>query len=167
MPPHLITWLLSTLCSSSKVTGADELPEWIAFTGDEKCGHLPAVSDYDSSKHGPRPAAVRRRHDLSFPERETGAYATVDELDMKFDYIAAKPGECVVWSKRTLHMSDPRPLLEKRTVKRKVIQIRVVLRPMDTSQKTLVFNPDHPTNFLLSGWSALRSMRQVRAPSEQ
>jgi hypothetical protein len=61
----------------------------------------------------------------------------------------------------TLHMSDPRPLLEKRTVKRKVIQIRVVLKPADPSQKTFVFNPEHPNSYLLSGWASLFDARTV------
>ena len=30
-----------------------------------------------------------------------GRYETVDELGLSFDYVQAKPGECVVWSKRT------------------------------------------------------------------
>ena len=76
------------------------MPEWIAFTGEGKCGTLPEKGDENGQ---PRPAVVRRMHDLSFPERETGRYNTVDELDMSMDYIGAKPGECVVWSKRCAH----------------------------------------------------------------
>ena len=80
--------------SSSKITGEDMLPEWLAFTG-------PALAGQQGiSGKTERPAVVRRLHDLCFPERETASYATVDELNLKFDYIAAKPGECVVWSKR-------------------------------------------------------------------
>ena len=122
--------------------GTDELPEWIAFSGSKS------------------PAATRRLHDLSFPERQTHAYETLDELKMRMDYIAAKPGECVVWGKRTLHMSDPRPIIEGRTIKRKVIQIRVVLRPKDHNQTSLVFNPKHVNNFLLPGWAALYDARK-------
>jgi len=140
------------IARSPKITGDDELPEWIAFTGEAKAGEAKEGEDK------PRPAVVRRLHDLSFPERQTAAYETVEELDMTFDYVGAKPGECVIWSKRTLHMSDPRPLLESRTLKRKVIQIRVVLKPKDKRQQTLVFNPKHPSSYLLSGWASLRDM---------
>ena len=54
-------------------------------------------------------------------------------------------------------MSDPRPLLEGRTIKRKVIQIRVVLKPRDGA--TMVYNPKHPNSFLLSGWASLYDQR--------
>lgn len=140
------------IVNSSKFSGSDTLPEWLAFTGKGKCGDLAPADQFSA----PRPAVVRRLHDLAFPERATAQYETVDELEMKFDYVAAKPGDCVVWSKRTLHMSDPRPLLEGRTIKRKVIQIRVVLKPADPAQKTMVYNPKHPNNYLLSGWAALQ-----------
>jgi hypothetical protein len=86
--------------STPTFTGKDTLPEWIAFTGEGKCGTLPAASETNGKGSKQRPAAVRRLHDLSFPERETGEYGTIDELDMTFDYVQAKAGECVVWSKR-------------------------------------------------------------------
>lgn len=57
-------------------------------------------------------------------------------------------------------MSDPRPLLDQRNLARKVIQIRVVLRPVDKSLTTMVYNPRHPNNYLLSGWAALGDMRK-------
>lgn len=56
-------------------------------------------------------------------------------------------------------MSDPRPLLEGRTVKRKVIQIRVVLKPK--GQTTMVYNASHPNSFLLSGWASLYDQRTI------
>lgn len=161
------------IARSPTVKGSDEMPEWIAFTGEGTCGELPAKSVGDgapapgvtpstaeatAAAPAPRPAVVRRLHDLSFPERQTAAYDTVEELDMSFEYVGAKSGECVIWSKRTLHMSDPRPILESRTLKRKVIQIRVVLKPKDKTQSTLVFNPNHPNSYLLSGWASLRDM---------
>ena len=152
------------IADTPAVTGKDTLPEWIAFTGDGKCGDLPAVGERSGdgspkSVMKKRPEVVRRIHDLAFPEAETGSYDTIDELKMKFDYVQAKPGECVVWSKRTLHMSDARPLLEERTVKRKVIQIRVVLKPEGADKSTMVFNPDHPNSYLLSGWMSLLDKR--------
>ena len=66
----------------------------------------------------------------------------------------------------TLHMSDPRPILESRTIKRKVIQIRVALRPEGAGESTMVFNPEHPNNFLLSGWASLHDKRKVGAALE-
>ena len=56
-------------------------------------------------------------------------------------------------------MSDPRPLLEKRSVQRKVIQIRVVLKPADQAVTSLVYNPKHANNYLLSGWASLYDQR--------
>ena len=38
---------------------------------------------------------------LQFIVQAESCAETVEELGMSFDYVQAKPGECVVWSKRT------------------------------------------------------------------
>ena len=49
-------------------------------------------------------------------------------LDLKLSYVDAQPGDCLIMSKRTLHMSDPRPHLAGTAVRRLAINMRVVLR---------------------------------------
>ena len=84
------------IAKTAELSGADHMPEWIAFTGEGKCGELPT----NGTAGKVRPAATRRLHDLAFPERVTREYSSVDKLGLEFEYVAAKPTECVIWSKR-------------------------------------------------------------------
>lgn len=44
-----------------------------------------------------------------------------------------KKGDCLIFSKRTLHMSDPRPHLEGASVNRLAMNVRVLVKPRDRS----------------------------------
>mmetsp|Transcript_72348 Transcript_72348/g.143635 ORF Transcript_72348/g.143635 Transcript_72348/m.143635 type:complete len:168 (-) Transcript_72348:154-657(-) len=57
----------------------------------------------------------------------------VSDFELNMSYVDARPGDCLIMSKRTLHMSDPRPHLADRTVNRLAINMRVVLRPPSSS----------------------------------
>ena len=39
------------------------------------------------------------------------AYSSIEQAKLNFQYLAMRSGECLIFSKRTLHMSDPRPHL--------------------------------------------------------
>lgn len=58
---------------------------------------------------------------------------SVDEADLSFKYLDMQPGDCLVMSKRTLHMSDPRPHLRNEKVSRLALNVRVLVRPSDTN----------------------------------
>lgn len=68
-------------------------------------------------------------------------YASLDSLGLQFEYLDMQPGECLVFSKRTLHVSDPRPHLKKQNVPRIAFIFRVVLRPRGSD--TIQFNHRH------------------------
>ena len=73
-----------------------------------------------------------------FREPVLAEYASVEELGLRLEYLAMAPGECLVFSKRTLHMSDPRP---ERT-RRLALNFRVVVRPR--GQAEVAFATGHP-----------------------
>ena len=45
--------------------------------------------------------------EYGFPLR---TYPRIDDAGLQFRYLGMEPGDCLVFSKRTLHMSDPRPM---------------------------------------------------------
>ena len=53
-------------------------------------------------------------------------YASVDDVGLSFEYLAMCAGECLVFSKRTLHMSDPRPHLRGLQTNRLALNFRHV-----------------------------------------
>lgn len=69
-----------------------------------------------------------------------------DEV-LKFEYLDMKPGDCMLMSKHSLHMSDPRPHLlasrKGKTGSRRAVALRIVLKnPSDDG--FLRFNSNHP-----------------------
>ena len=60
---------------------------------------------------------------------ELKRYASLDECALSFEYLACDPGDLLIFSKRTLHMSDPRPhLREHADVRRLALNMRVIVR---------------------------------------
>jgi len=66
---------------------------------------------------------------------------SVDDANLSFKYLAMKPGECLVFSKRTLHTSDPRPHLRGDKISRLAMSVRVIVRA--PGQSRIGFNPTH------------------------
>ena len=91
-----------------------------------------------------------------FHEPLVAEYGSVDELALRLEYLAMQPGECFVFSKRTLHMSDPRP---ERTT-RLALNFRVICRPRGVEH--VAFAPDHPYCTLSPLHRQLK--RRARAP---
>lgn len=72
-------------------------------------------------------------------------YPDVDAAGIAYSYLDMAPGECLVMSKRTMHMSDPRPHLRGICPTRLALNMRVILaQPGDDGSFTLPFQPDHP-----------------------
>jgi len=75
------------------------------------------------------------------PEYPQRSFGSLSEMGLRsVSYLDMKPGDCLVFSKRTLHMSDPRPYLQGHAVTRHAINARVVLRP--EGRRTVNFWPD-------------------------
>ena len=90
------------------------------FSGDHKGGY----TEFEH-KGIPDQTGVRR-----FPLR---GHETYRDTQLSWRYLNMTPGECLVFSKRTLHMSDPRPHLSGRVpvgqLRRLAMNVRVAIRP--------------------------------------
>jgi hypothetical protein len=72
-------------------------------------------------------------------------FPNVDAAGISYSYLDMAPGECLVMSKRTIHMSDPRPHLHGIRPTRLALNMRVIITtPNDDGSFTLPFHPDHP-----------------------
>jgi len=67
-------------------------------------------------------------------------YARWQDANLTFEYLQPKPGEVLVFSKRTIHFSDPRPHLAKLPVDRLVMNMRIIIRDVHG----VPFRPQHP-----------------------
>ena len=70
-------------------------------------------------------------HDASDVEPPLQRFDSLEASGLRFEYLDMAPGECLVFSKRTLHLSDPRPHLDGEDVGRLAMNVRVLLRPAD------------------------------------
>mmetsp|Transcript_16504 Transcript_16504/g.22622 ORF Transcript_16504/g.22622 Transcript_16504/m.22622 type:complete len:390 (-) Transcript_16504:220-1389(-) len=62
---------------------------------------------------------------------------------LQFEYLDMKPGECMIMSKRSLHMSDPRPHLEGIPSNRRAFVLRIILPDKNSKENFLRFNVNH------------------------
>jgi len=63
------------------------------------------------------------------------------DANLSFEYLRPKPGEVLIFSKRTLHFSDPRPYMHGLKVDRLVMNMRVIVKH---PQYGVPFQPNHP-----------------------
>jgi len=75
------------------------------------------------------------------------------ENTLTCQYVDAAPGDCLIMSKRTLHMSDPRPHLVNRQVNRLALNIRVLLRPQ--GQETVPLDTSYELNEMRQNFKQL------------
>merc|ERR1712196_431069 len=54
-------------------------------------------------------------------------YRHVSDCNFTFEYLDMKPGELLIFSKRTMYMSDPRLVLRNLPANRLAMNIRIVL----------------------------------------
>ena len=57
------------------------------------------------------------------------SFNSLQEMGADFSYLDMRPGDCMIFSKRTLHMSDPRPVLKGHAVTRHSVNVRALVRP--------------------------------------
>ena len=75
---------------------------------------------------GSRAGSVRKTlNKYLYAEPTVKVYNSLDDLQLSLEYLAMQPGECLIFSKRTLHMSDPRPHLKNLKVRRLALNMRV------------------------------------------
>lgn len=80
-------------------------------------------------------------HTTEHPEPVLKVYDRLDDCQLGFEYLAMAPGECLVFSKRTLHMSDPRPHMRGERIERLALNVRVLVRK--PGEGTISFVPKH------------------------
>ena len=62
-----------------------------------------------------------------------------DESGLEFQYLDMHAGDCLVFNKRSLHLSDPRPSLSGHPATRLALNFRVVIRGKD--EDTIPYYP--------------------------
>ena len=103
-------------------------------------------------------------HDGRMPETPLKIFSAFNESGLEFQYLDMRAGDCLIFSKRTLHMSDPRPWLAGSSPKRLALNVRLIIRDQD--EDTIPFSPTHrmanfyPMHAGLKHW-ALKQAKQV------
>ena len=153
--------------------GADGFQIWYLLEeNDEEGGNMFMVKTNDLRDDDPSVryfptktgGVVKTIHDSNYPESPLKAFSTFNESGLGFQYLDMHAGDCLIFSKRTLHMSDPRPFLAGRSSKRLALNVRFIVRGED--EDTIPFSPTHisqtvfPMNAGLKHW-ALRRAKQA------
>jgi len=93
---------------------------------------------------------VKTFHDKRFPpECPLKIFASADACGLTFAYLAMQPGDCLIFSKRTLHMSDPRPHLRSEPITRLACEARIIIRPEGTDILPFWYNHPYAEDFPL------------------
>ena len=154
--------------------GADGFQIWYLLEeNDGKGGNMFMVNTNDLQEDDPpvryvpdkNVGIVKTFHDGSVPESPLKVFSTFNESGLEFQYLDMHAGDCLILSKRTLHMSDPRPLLAGNPPKRLALNFRVIVR--DKDEDTIPFWPGHryaklsPMHSGLKSW-ALKQAKQAK-----
>ena len=108
---------------------------------------------------------IKTLHDINSPENPLKLFSSVNDSGLEFQYLDMHAGDCLIFSKRTLHMSDPRPFLAGKPRKRLALNFRVIVR--DKEEDTIPFWPGHvvqklsPMHSSLKYW-ALKQAKQTK-----
>jgi hypothetical protein len=108
---------------------------------------------------------VKTFADVRYPETPLKLFTSANESGLEFQYLDMHAGDCLIFSKRTLHMSDPRPFLAGNPPKRLALNVRLIIREKD--EDTIPFWPGHifqkkwPMNSGLRSW-ALKQVKQAK-----
>jgi len=101
--------------------GGNDLPECFDFKGDGTV-HRELLA----ATHGQIPINIIKN---------------IDDCKFTFKYLDMKAGECLLFSKRQLHMSDPRPTLERKFSNRLAVHMRIIIK--NPGSKSIKFWPNH------------------------
>ena len=98
------------------------------------------------------------------PDIPLKIFSNLTESGLEFQYLDMHAGDCLIFSKRTLHMSDPRPWLAGKPPTRLALNVRLIIR--DKDEDAISFWPGHayqkrfPMNSGLKSW-ALKQAKQA------
>ena len=103
----------------------------------------------------------RVRKSIAGPDIPVKFFSNLTESGLEFQYLDMHAGDCLIFSKRTLHMSDPRPLLAGKATNRLALNVRLIVREKD--EDTIPFWPDHIYQKMFPMYSGLKSwaLKQV------
>ncbi len=87
-------------------------------------------------------------------------FSSFNETGLEFRYLDMHAGDCLIFSKRTLHVSDPRPFLAGLSVKRRALNVRIVLR--DKGKDTIPVFPFYQNLFPVHSWLKHKAQKQAR-----
>ena len=116
---------------------ADAFQIWYLVENDKPYGNMFMASNADlSARDAPcryllqaDGSITKVHHNLDPNECPLAQFKDTDSIDMRFQYLDMRPGDCMIMSKRTLHMSDPRPHLEGNSIERLAMNVRVLIKP--------------------------------------
>ena len=79
-------------------------------------------------------------------ERVLATFPNASALGLKFRYLKLREGDCLIYSKRSLHKSDPRPYWKDPSVQidRNAANVRAFVGPRVRHAGTFEFVPGHP-----------------------
>jgi len=92
----------------------------------------------------------------SFPTQPLKTFADVNESGLEFRYLDMHAGDCLIFSKRTLHMSDPGPALSNLLSNR--VALRLVVPLLSKNKDTIPFFSNSPIAKLTPMNSGLKHM---------
>ena len=72
-------------------------------------------------------------------------FESLGDSGLTFRYSDMKPGDCLVMGQHQLHMSDPRPHCDGRSVDRRALSVRVILKPPGCSSSKIDMDYSCPT----------------------
>jgi hypothetical protein len=86
-------------------------------------------------------------------------FSDFNETGLELQYLDMHAGDCLIFSKRTLHMSDPRPFFAGLSPKRRALNVRVIIR--DKGRDTIPVYPSYKGQFLIDSWLGYRALNQA------
>ena len=128
---------------------ADGFQFWFLLENLEETGNMFVVdtplqggNDMPQSFDFKGDGSVHREH-LTATDGQTpiNIIKNVDDCKFTFKYLDMKAGECLLFSKRQLHMSDPRPALEKIFTNRLAVHMRIIIKK--SGSESIKFWPNH------------------------
>lgn len=147
--------------------GVDGFQIWYLLEeNDETGGNMFMANTNDLSEDDPPVTYVptendRVRKSIAGPDIPVKFFSNLTESGLEFQYLDMHAGDCLIFSKRTLHMSDPRPLLAGKATNRLALNVRLIVREKD--EDTIPFWPDHIYQKMFPMYSGLKSwaLKQV------
>lgn len=102
----------------------------------QSCNDMPQCFDFKSD------GTVHREHlCVDYQQVPINIFNSIDDCKFRFRYLDMKSGDCLLFSKRQLHMSDPRTVLQNNFSNRLAIYMRIIIKKDASS--SIKFWPNH------------------------